>query len=230
MGWLRQVERWLLIVGVLLLVFFVAARMRWTVLSIAALQRCETRAHLAGAGLHALVPGSTPDLSLWSKKRVREYEESVAADFSPAIGVLRIPKINVDPSFLEGIDDLSSIRGVGYLTGTAKLGEDGNVSIGGHRDGFFRGLKDVVVGDNIGLITLTQTETYIIDRFTIGERTEVSVLQRRLRSSLTLVTCYPFHFIGSARQRYIVQAFIAGFAPASRQACVRVGSLSRRPA
>lgn len=92
------------------------------------------------------------------------------------------------------------------------------MAIAGHRDGFFRGLKDVAVGDKIELVTLLGTETFIIDRITIVEPTDVWVLRPRSRSSLTLITCYPFYFIGSAPQRYIVQASIAGSAVISFQA------------
>jgi sortase A len=85
-------------------------------------------------------------------------------------------------------------------------GEDGNVGIAGHRDGFFRGLKDLRVGDSIELVTQTKTNTYIIDRLVIVDPSDVKVLARRPRTSVTLVTCYPFYFVGSAPQRYIVQA------------------------
>lgn len=76
-------------------------------------------------------------------------------------------------------------------------------------------MKDVVVGDKIELVTLQGTETFLIDRIVIVEPTDVSVLLPRSRSSLTLITCYPFYFIGSAPQRYIVQASVAGSAAAS---------------
>jgi sortase A len=125
---------------------------------------------------------------------------------------------------MEGTDDLILNRGVGHVIGTSNPGEVGNVAIAGHRDGFFRGLKDIVIGDKIELITLQRTDTYIIDRITIVERTDLSVLQPRPQSSLTLITCYPFYFIGSAPQRYIVQASSAASAAASVQA--RLGSKS----
>ena len=83
------------------------------------------------------------------------------------------------------------------------------MGIAGHRDGFFRGLKDVSNGDKIELITKKGTESYIIDQIIIVKRADVSVLAPRERSSLTLVTCYPFYFIGSAPERYIVQASLA---------------------
>jgi len=78
---------------------------------------------------------------------------------------------------------------------------------------FFRGLKDIGLGDEIGIVTPDRTETFIIDRITVVDRHDVSVLQPRRNNSLTLVTCYPFYFIGSAPQRYIVQASIAKSSP-----------------
>lgn len=83
------------------------------------------------------------------------------------------------------------------------------MAIAGHRDGFFRGLKDIGLGDRIEMVMPGRTETYIIDRITIVAPSDVSVLQPRLRESLTLITCYPFYFVGSAPQRYIVQASVA---------------------
>src|SRR5215469_851377 len=84
--------------------------------------------------------------------------------------------------------------------------EEGNIGISGHRDGFFRGLKDIREGDGIELVTATGTDTYTIDHIVIVKPTDVSVLAPRPRPSITLVTCYPFYFVGSAPQRYIVQA------------------------
>jgi sortase A len=210
MNWRHKIELWLGIIGVLMLAFYVAARVHRSVLSNAELERFKTQVRVPVAGPRGVaLTTSAPDFGLWSEKRVKEYQESLAEHFSPAIGILRIPKINVEVPVLEGTDDLVLNRGVGHVAGTATPGEDGNVAIAGHRDGFFRGLKDVVVGDKIELATPERTENYIIDSITIVARTDVSVLQRRSRSSLTLITCYPFYFIGSAPQRYIVQAVTA---------------------
>lgn len=216
---LRHLERVLLIAGVLMLALFVAARIHRTVMSNADLQKFKALARVPVAGPRGVALSTTaPDFSLWSEKRVKEYQESLSAHFSPAIGILRIPKIDVEAPVLEGTDDLTLNRGVGHVAGTANPGENGNMAIAGHRDGFFRGLKDIAVGDKIELVTLQGTETFVIDRITIVAPTDVWVLQPRSRSSLTLITCYPFYFIGSAPQRYIVQASIAGAAVISFQA------------
>jgi sortase A len=123
--------------------------------------------------------------------------------------LLRIPKIGLEVPVLEGTDDLSLNRAVGHIVGTPRPGESGNVGIAGHRDGFFRGLKDVAPGDTIEIVTSDNVNKYVIDEITIVDPSNVSVLAPRPQPSLTLVTCYPFYFIGSAPQRYIVHASLA---------------------
>jgi sortase A len=147
-----------------------------------------------------------PDFSLWSETRIKDYKESLTAHIAPAIALLRIPKIQLEVPVLEEADDLSLNRAVGVIAGTARPGEDGNIGIAGHRDGFFRGLKDIQEGDRIELVTATGTDTYTIDRIVVVTPDDVTVIASRPRPSITLVTCYPFYFVGSAPQRYIVQA------------------------
>lgn len=223
MKWLRKFERLLLILGVLMLAVYVGAGIHQGVLSHAELRRFEAQ-QPAVAPQRVALSTATPNFSLWAEQRVKDYQESLASHFAPAIGILRIPKIHVEVPVLEGTDDLSLNRGVGHVAGTPHPGESGNVAIAGHRDGFFRGLKDVSLGDRIEIVSPQRTETFIIDRITIVERTDVSVLQPRERSSLTLITCYPFYFIGSAPRRYIVQASVADSVPTNEH--VRVDSNS----
>jgi len=108
-----------------------------------------------------------------------------------------------------GTDELTLNHGVGRIAGTAHPRDSGNIGIAGHRDGFFRGLKDVAVGDIIDLKTLTGTNTYAVDRIQIVSPRQVEVLGPTSVPSITLVTCYPFYFIGSAPQRYIVTASLS---------------------
>jgi sortase A len=213
MRWLAKVERLLLVFGLLMLGVYLGARAHKAVLSRAAVASFKTEQPAERPGTVELA-AAKPDFSLWSEKRVREYQDSLLTHITPAIGILRIPKIGVEVPVLEGTDDLSLNRGVGRIAGTAALGESGNIGIAGHRDGFFRGLKDVGPGDRIELVTPNQTETYVIDQISIVDPDDVSVLGPRPRPSLTLVTCYPFYFVGSAPQRYIVQASITDSGPA----------------
>jgi sortase A len=223
MFWLRNIERLLLVFGLLMLAFYLAARLHQTVLVNAALQQfghqqpAETEESRGPAQA-----GVTPDVSLWSEQRIKGYRESLATHFAPAIGILRISKIHVQVPVLEGTDELTLNRGVGHLAGTSNLGGSGNSAIAGHRDGFFRGLKDVSVGDRIELDTPAKTVTYVVDRIIVVDPTDVSVLKPRPRPSLTLITCYPFYFVGSAPKRYIVQASVADSASAKVHAGVQL--------
>ena len=227
MKWLRKFERLLLVLGVLMLALYVGAGIHQGVLSRAELRRFEAQQPgLVVAPRPVALITASPDFSLWAQQRVKDYQESLAAHFAPAIGILRIPRIHVEVPVLEGTDDLSLNRGVGHVAGTPHPGENGNVAIAGHRDGFFRGLKDVGLGDRIEMVSPQRTETFIIDRITIVERRDVSVLQPRAHSSLTLITCYPFYFIGSAPKRYIVQASVADSASTNEHGRVESSSES----
>lgn len=146
------------------------------------------------------------DYSLWDEGRIEEYEESLEHDFGPPLAIVRIPALDLQVPLLEGTDDLVLNRGVGRIVGTARPGELGNIGIAGHRDGFFRGLKDIGEGDTIELETLTATDIYRIDGITIVTPQDVHVLEHQSVPTLTLVTCYPFYFVGKAPKRYIVSA------------------------
>ena len=147
-----------------------------------------------------------PDVSLWSPRRIKAWQDSLLRPAPTALAVLRIPRIKLEVPVLEGTDDWTLDRAVGHIEDTAAPGVSGNVGIAGHRDGFFRGLKDVVVGDALELATPHATERYQIERIWIVQPEEVSVLNPTESPTITLVTCYPFYFIGSAPQRYIVRA------------------------
>ncbi len=211
MYWLRKLEHWLLILGVLILGFYVGARIHGVVFSQAEVQKLESQRSSVSRQLPEMVAvPQTPDFSLWSGNRIHDYQESLASYFSPAIAVLRIPRIHLEVPVLEGTDDLTLNRGVGLIQGTSWPGEDGNIGIAGHRDGFFRKLKDIHEGDALEVATQTETRTYVIDRIVIVAPTDVSVLAARPHPSVTLVTCYPFYFVGSAPKRYVVQASSMG--------------------
>ena len=214
MRWIRIIERLLLVCGLLMLGIYLGARAHRAIFSRAALGTFKSeQLSSADQSRTLVITAARPDFTLWSPKRIKEYEESLATYFAPAIGILRIPKIHVEVPVLEGTDDLSLNRGVGRIAGTASPGEEGNVGIAGHRDGFFRGLKDVAPGDRIEMVTLRRTDTYVVDHVVIVDTDDASVLQSRPHPSLTLVTCYPFYFVGSAPKRYIVQASIASSDP-----------------
>src|SRR5664279_1233716 len=214
-----KLERLLLVVGISLLAIYVVARIHGAVLARAEVDRfiSEPVAAPGGVSAEATLPETKPDESLWSSQRIKDYEQSLAEQFSPPIAILRIPKIHVEVPVLEGTDDLTLNRGVGRIAGTANPGENGNIGIAGHRDGFFRGLKDVGPGDKIEMVTQSRVETYVVDHVVIVDPSDVSVLERRSQPSLTLVTCYPFYYLGSAPKRYIVQATVTASEPRLRE-------------
>lgn len=204
-------QRLLFILGLLLLAMYVAAYMHKEIVSRAQLKRFErVSAETPVQGEESTPPkwDFAVDFSLWSQKRISEYEESLAAHFEPPLAVLHISKFQLQVPVLEGTDDLTLNRGIGHIVGTARPGEGGNIGIAGHRDGFFRVLKDISPGDTIELQTARATDRYKVDQIVLVRPDDISVLQPRPVRSLTLVTCYPFYFIGSAPQRYIVHASI----------------------
>ena len=222
----RSIDRLLLIFGVLLIAIYVAAYIHRVMLSRAALRRFQDLQIQQPVGTSV---GSRPngrgdfDLSLWSEKRIAAYEHSLAEHMDPALAVLRISKVHLEVPVLEGTDELALNRGVGHIAGTVPPGGEGNVGIAGHRDGFFRVLKDVGPGDTVELVTPSRTDTYIVDQILLVHPDDVSVLRPRSVSSLTLVTCYPFYYVGSAPERYIVQATMAHRDSPDRQAKFELG-------
>jgi sortase A len=153
-----------------------------------------------------LAVGSSPDQRLWSPERQRAWRETAAGDPPPPMAVLRIPRIELEVAVLEGTSEWTLNRAVGHIEDTALPGTEGNAGIAGHRDGFFRGLKDIRVGDVLEVETLKNVDTYRIERTWIVDPDDVSVLDPTASASITLVTCYPFYFVGSAPQRFIVRA------------------------
>lgn len=151
---------------------------------------------------------STPDQTLWSPERIRAWRDTFSRQPPHALAVLRIARIGLEVPILEGTNDWTLNRAVGHIEDTAVPGADGNSDIAGHRDGFFRGLKDVKEGDEIALETRRGRQTYLIKRMWIVDPTDVSVLDPTPTRAITLVTCYPFYYIGSAPQRFIVRAVI----------------------
>ena len=227
---LRTIERILIAAGLLLLAVWGASWLHGTLMHQASLRAFDEAALAAktpaeprptpatGLPLPAsaslpTVPDGNADTSLWSEKRVRAFRESLSASFAPPLAVLRIPKIGLRVAILEGTDDLTLNRGVGHIEGTPRPGEAGNSGVAGHRDGFFRGLKDVRAGDRLELETARGTGEYRIESISIVRPEDVSVLDPAPGHVLTLVSCYPFYFVGDAPQRYIVRAVRVGDAP-----------------
>jgi len=114
--------------------------------------------------------------------------------------------IGLSAMFAEGIDRKTLQRGVGHIPGTALPGQQGNVALAGHRDTFFRPLRNIHKNDEITLETLDGSYRYRVDFTEVTGPEHAEVLNQSHEAILTLVTCYPFSFVGPAPQRFIVRA------------------------
>ena len=149
----------------------------------------------------------TPDRSQWSRHRIEEHSAlkgSLGA--AEALAILEIPIFDLRVAVFNGTSDEVLNVGIGRIPGTAIVGEAGNLGLAGHRDGFFRPLKDISIGDEIVVRHPGGVERYTVSDLLIVNPENVSVLAPTSAGRLTLVTCYPFYFVGDAPKRYIVVA------------------------
>jgi LPXTG-site transpeptidase (sortase) family protein len=142
---------------------------------------------------------------------------AAAASVAPATGAwvarLDAPSVNLSATVLEGSDDRTLSRGAGHIEYTPLPGQPGNIGIAGHRDTTFRAVRRLRDGDLLELTTSERVYRYVITKTFVVEPEDVYVLDPGPRPMLTLVTCYPFDFIGHAPHRYIIQALLVDDAP-----------------
>jgi sortase A len=131
---------------------------------------------------------------------------SVRLEPGSRIGRIEIPRLGLSAVVLAGSDARTLRRSVGHIAGTALPGGQGNVGLAGHRDTFFRRLQDVKPDDEVVLTTVDGVYRYRVQRTDVVKPTDVWVLNPTATATLTLVTCYPFTYIGSAPERFIVRA------------------------
>jgi sortase A len=123
---------------------------------------------------------------------------------------LIIPRLDAELYVVEGDDHADLRRGPGHITGTALPGSAGNCIIAGHRDTHFRVLKDIRDGDDIVLETVAGQYLYRVHLTKVIPPTDTAVLESTQTPQLSLITCYPFYYIGSAPERFLVKARLAG--------------------
>jgi len=145
------------------------------------------------------------------RNEVRQAREAPAAvpprmSRDELIGRLEIPRLGMRVMVREGDDEATLANAAGHLPSSALPGMPGNVAVAGHRDTFFRPLREVRVNDRIRFTTLRGTFAYRVESLRIVRPDDVSVLQASAEPVLTLVTCYPFRYVGSAPERFIVRA------------------------
>ena len=175
--------------------------------SLAAFQQVQVAgAPVSAPALAPLEASVQVDQRLWDAARIKAYARTLARPAPPPLAVLRIPRLGLEVPVLEGTDEWTLDRGVGHIEGTAAPGHAGNVGIAGHRDGFFRVLKDIAEGDVLELALRGGVRRFRVAQLEIVRPDDVRVLEATPKGQVTLVTCYPFYFVGSAPQRFIVQA------------------------
>lgn len=160
----------------------------------------------ADANIAALELNSAPNQKLWSAKRVDEYHQAQQATQLAPLALLRSSELNLLAPVYAGASDENLTRGAGWIKSTSAVTQSGNIGIAAHRDSFFRALKDAKPGMTLELQTLHNTRTYTVTDIQIVKPSDVAVLAPTSDNRLTLVTCYPFYFVGHAPKRYIVTA------------------------
>ena len=177
---------------------------------------------LAGAACLALVFVTWQDATffqLYARTQLRDLITDVKGPHtglpdSPAVprraesvvGLLDVPRLALSVVAVEGDDDHTLRIAAGHLPDTPLPWQEGNASFAGHRDTFFRALRDLRIGDDIEMATVRGTFKYRVIRTIIVNPGDVSVLQPHDGTALTLITCYPFSYLGDAPQRFVVQA------------------------
>lgn len=139
-----------------------------------------------------------------------EHQEShskPAVKTGDVLGRVDIPRLGISVAVLQGTSSRTLRLGVGHIEGTPLPGRTGNTGIAGHRDTFFRELKDIRKNDEIQLQTATELLHYEVDWVKVVDPDDITVLKPSTSGSmLTLVTCYPFYLVGSAPKRFVVRA------------------------
>jgi sortase A len=133
-------------------------------------------------------------------------EEAVDLREGDVVGRLEIPRIDISVMVFQGIAEGTLVIGAGHVPGTPLPGGEGNVAIAAHRDTFFRKLETIRPGDGIRVATVRATYEYVVDSTEIVDPEDTQVMESRSRPELTLITCYPFYFVGAAPKRFIVHS------------------------
>jgi sortase A len=142
------------------------------------------------------------------KRLLHEFKTHQAA--GEVLTKLSIPRIGLRAVVIEGTSSRSLLLGPGHMTGSALPGTAGNAVIAGHRDTFFRHIHSLKNGDAVYVLRSGKRFHYVVVQKRVVQANDLSVLRSGNASELTLITCYPTHFIGPAPQRLIIVAKLAG--------------------
>jgi sortase A len=180
----------------------------------------------AGALLVGVWAGSLISTKIWQAWQSRAFDRSRSAPAAShpvqvhvgdgdILGRLSIPRLHVEAMIREGTSAPTLTVALGHIPGTSLPGQSGNIGVAGHRDSLFRGLRNVKNNDEILFETANVTYRYRVKATQIVKPEDVGVLNPGPSPELTLVTCYPFEYIGSAPERFIVKADLVNGAPAN---------------
>lgn len=183
----RWTQRLLFIIGVLALAYVGFALLDARLFQASAKRSLETQIH---------------------REEVRhEPQVKSAVKTGDVLGRVDIPRLGISVAVLQGTSSQMLRLGAGHIEGTALPGQTGNIGIAGHRDTFFRELKDIQPNDEIQIQTATGLFRYQVDWMRVVGPSDTTVLEPSAKeSTVTLVTCYPFYFVGSAPKRFVVRA------------------------
>ena len=146
------------------------------------------------------------------EQQILAEEQHTASPSRPVVkegevlGKIEIPRLGLSVAVLQGTTSKTLLLGVGHIEGTALPGEAGNIGIAGHRDTYFRVLKDIRRNDEIQLQTASGVTRYEVDWIQITAPRDGYIVALTSESALTLVTCYPFYYVGAAPERFVVHA------------------------
>jgi sortase A len=203
---LRWLERLLFLVAIVAIGWYATVRID-AAREQAALSHDLENARTAAA---AFAPSELPRAAAFP---VNTRVEIAAVAARSLIGRIEVPRLNLSALAREGVDVRTLRTAVGHVPGTAMPGAEGNAAFAAHRDTFFRPLEQIRTGDDVVVTTPTGVHRYAVTGTRIVDPSEVSVLQPTEGRQLTLVTCYPFNFAGSAPKRFIVQASLRDSLP-----------------
>jgi len=204
---LRWSQCFFLVVGVLALSYCATVLLEMWLFQAYQTWRFERALKEAQTSASSVVhPAWSPPPARAEADRARAEGVGIDGHTRSPLGRIEISSIGLAAMIMEGTDGKTLRRAVGHIPGTPLPGQQGNVVITGHRDTFFRGLRNIHKDDEITLRTLNGTYRYRVDSTHVVEPEDTAMLDHSDDAILTLVTCYPFYFVGPAPKRFIVRA------------------------
>jgi sortase A len=149
-----------------------------------------------------------PDTKTWSRSRLQAYQASLLHPTGPVLAIVNLPSVALEVPLFIDTSELHLNRGAGVIEHTSAPGAGGNLGIAGHRDGFFRVLERVRTGDTIEVRTQDRVYQYRVTSTSIVSPSDARLLARTEYPVVTLVTCYPFRFVGKAPHRFVVRGVL----------------------